>query len=335
MKNACLIVVFILSFASLGHAQFSKVKYNLETPFTGLFTAERLKCDSIKSKTEGRSPNSSLTVYKRSKDGLRDTVFSHSGASRIDEYVYSPEGRLVESRELYPARSNATGTVYQYDEEGRIAAIVYNNGGSTIYDYSQNTIINRNNKDGTYKMTKVVYNDSGYLCQTTEYQTVNLSGKDTTILKYDTIEYVFDSENRLIRRSGTVFEYNDNGYCSYNYWNKEEFIFENEFEPKKIIYYQLIGNEWKVYGTTNFSYYYDNKMTNANGIPVLINLSKVYGAAGLVVVELEQPAQINIYSINGQLMKRQRLESGRSYVPMVPGIYIAQINNDVFKLNVK
>lgn len=351
MKKICCVLIAALFSISLSYARdYSKVKYNLETPFTGIFTAERFTGDSIDFYDEGNfNTTHGRSVYKRSEDGLRDTIFGYSGAIRVTELVYSPEGQLVTLNNLIPDPANITELVfitdsktnYQYDAEGRIAVITTvangNDEGSRFFDYTQNTIIAKSKNGQVTDSTYVLYTDSGYVCHVS----------DGSYWGNDTLEYVFDSENRLIRqvkyrpislyggKSETVLEYNDHGYWAINDSSKAEYLyFEKESQLKKVSIYELTIHGWEVYQTTDYVLYYGDTALDIDE-PCIKKTAKIYGVAGAVVMELENPMQVTIYSISGQLIQRQYFDSGRFHIPMIPGFYIVQAGKDVFKLKVK
>lgn len=375
MRKIIFLTLAIFLCVGFGHAQYSSVKYNLETPFTGIFTAERFTGDTLRGIGELLtdtirgdimwSLGSGFDIYKRSEDGLRDTLIGGWGLARNLEYVYSPEGKLVEFSELmYDFIETEVGTVagteliarplqaYQYDAEGRIAVILLLDYGlSRFYDYVQNTIVDIDDDGELSSITQVVYNDSGYVCQTMSYVKTIISGKDTVILRHDTTEYVFDSENRLIRyrynqNRDIVYEYTDSGYIRYYYSGpsqmlvpmKAEHIYDDESGLiQKRIHYSMVRDEWELSYATTYIYSYgsDALRTTTTSNDSATSLNRAYGVSGAIVVELEHSARLEIYSVGGQLMHRERLAAGRSYIPLASGIYIAQIGEEVFKLIVK
>lgn len=346
MKKIICILLIALFTISLSYGRdYSKVKYNLDTPFTGVFTAERFTGDSAFFHNEGDVETGGYSVYKRSKDGLRDTVFNYSGAESVMEYVYSPEGKLVTMNFLEPDLTNLTkivwitgyGINYQYDAEGRIAVIKYNSGGSTIYDYTENTIVFEG-KDGEPADTAhVVYTDNGYIFQT----------KKDFYLGEEKVEYVFDSENRLLKRihwplydgddkTEFIYEYTDHGYCIYSgdSYKEERIYFEKESRLKKYISYKKTIHGWEIDRTSDYVYYYGDMILDVDE-PAVEKTAKIYGVTGGVVMELEAPTQVAIYALSGQLVRRQYFDSGSYQLPMVPGFYIVQAGKDIFKLKVR
>lgn len=344
MKKITCVLLVVLFTISLSHGRdYSKVKYNLDTPFTGVFTAERFTGDSAFFHNEGDVETGGYSVYKRSKDGLRDTAFNYSGAESVVECIYSPEGKLVTMNFLEPDLTNITkivwitgyGINYQYDAEGRIAVITTVQGddnGSMVYDYTENTIVTKTRKGTMLDSTYVLYTDSGYVCYITDSYFGN-----------KTIEYVFDSENRLVRRINrnrpdavSDYEYTDHGYCIYSgdSYKKEYLYFEKESQLRKEITYKKTIHGWEIDRTSDYVYYYGDMILDVDE-PAVGKTAKIYGVTGGVVMELEAPTQVAIYAISGQLVQRQHFDSGSYQLPMVPGFYIVQAGKDIFKLKVR
>ena len=327
---------------------YSKVKYNMGTPFTGEFTAERFTGDSIEFYAEGNYIGNShgKTIYKRSKDGLRDTVFDYSGVIRVREFIYSPEGKLVTLNMLWPDIENKTeqvwitdyATNYEYDAEGRIAVITTvqgNDSGSKFYDYTANTIVTKTSGGTLIDSIFVVYNDSGYVCHMT----------DSYYGDY-TVEYVFDSENRLLRsaryrpyfgdKSEVLFTYHDHGYWEYrgDLYKTEYIYFEKESQLKKETAYELTYKGWEVRNSYDYVYHYGDDILDVDQLAIE-KTAKIYGVTGGVAIESEAPVQVAIYAFGGQLIERRHFDSGSYQIPMLPGFYLVQAGKDVFKVKVR
>lgn len=339
-KNFLLIVIIGIFFSFSLHAQYAEVPYNLETEFTGQFSEKRFtKGDTIYINTydiggkeiPGRS---SQIEYRRSADGLIDTVFHLSGAGWIDMQIYSPDGRLITYKNLHRAAIPNNYTLIPYDEEnysytadGRIESIVYQSYMSDLssviyYDYSRHLITKtykREDKEGLEELTRIEYTDSGYVA--TKYA-VDIVEKDTTYQLKRTIEYIFDSEGRLIRKIHDCkinYSYKNQGY----YCNGTTYIFNEDGFIQEIK-----GTE-----TTWFKYiYYGDNPQSA--ILISNDSQPVYGMDGFIVVTTECKAPVCIYDINGQLVKKATVFANEP-IPMAKGIYIVTVNNCSYKVGVK
>ncbi|MDR2120088.1 MAG: hypothetical protein LBP64_04340 [Tannerella sp.] len=183
-----------------------------------------------------------------SKDGLRDTVITHSGVMRCEAYEYSPDGKLVVRQELFPKPNPDEGfpregtgklreyalfgeTLYEYDSEGRLSVEIHKYpsetyeldpdgnipaeafGSDTIRTYYTDSGRTIYTKD---KITAETYayadTDSGYFCTLTT-ETTYLSGEHAGKIESTTAteECVFDDKGRLIRRGIVRITYPDGG----------------------------------------------------------------------------------------------------------------------------
>lgn len=371
MKPLIYILSGLLFVNSIPAQDYSKVKYNLETPFTGIFTAKRFTGEYRGAKYlngKGEITNSAHIEYKRSKDGLRDTVFTGSGASRIDEYIYSEENRLVGWKELFFDIENNNELVdfgcfteYIYDQEGRIDSINsvnsddYKKTGSIIYNYTEHTITDYSftGKNGSeiVNLIHIEYTDSGYICRDTTYHTVVIDGRDTSYIEHRQDEYIFDfveGENRLKRIRGIIdngnykreydsyISYQENGYTVF-YGNhlKEEYFFDEKEDVILILYSRRTENgEWELIERTECFYEYNND-PQSNTSPAIENQSQpVYGIEGGMMITAEANSPVCIYTISGQLVKKMKVQPNQP-LPISKGIYIVTMNNQSYKVRVR
>ncbi len=345
----------------LSGQQYTKVKYNLETPFTGKYTQERFKGDSIILKEydeNGKYENSSVLIYKRSKDRLRDTVFTLSGAMRTQEYIYSKDNQLLSIVNLVPNRNildrlafQAEGpqTNYQYRADGRIQSIsILSNPGlnlkqTTVYDYINHTIITCNHKKEKTSSTKILFTDSGYITQSKD-----LSSHESRIfITYDTTEYVFDKENRLIKkifsvtsdlsdiRKGTLsYSYTDSGYILSDKSSRIEHIYMKDGNKRKIVEQRFsVKDGWKPYHTTQIFTFWGK--SNPHSSQIIPESPVVYSDGRSIVIKTLTPTKVAIYSFNGQMIKLQHMTAGTSHISMPTGVYLVSINGQGYKVAIR
>ena len=344
----------------LSAQQYAKVKYNLDTPFTGKYTQERFGGDSIVLKEydeTGKHKNSSVLIYKHSKNGLRDTIFTLSGAMRTQEYIYSKDNRLLSIINLVPNRNapdqlifQAEGpqTNYQYRADGQIQSISFlSNPGSkpiqtTVYEHIDHTIITYNHKKEKISTIKILFTDSGYI---TQGETL-IPHESSTFVTYDTTAYVFDKENRLIKktfsvtdgltgiRKGTHFySYTDSGYIFSDVSSRVEHIYTKDGNKRKIVAQRFsVEDGWKPYHTTEIFTYSGKPNPDFSKI---IPASTVYSDGRNIVIETLTAAKVNVYSFNGRIIESRHITTGTSHIPIPVGLYIVSVNGRGYKVMVR
>lgn len=351
-----LIAVTALSLSfSLSAQQHTKMLYNLDTPFTGEFTAERFRGDSIVIEEfdgAGNSEGKSTIVYTHSEDGLRDTMYTHSGVMRTQVYIYSKEGKLNSIVNLVPDRSRidqlkfcAEGPQmnYEYEVDGRIRSIstFQNPGeklvGKKIFDYNNHRVVSYDAKSKKNTTNKILYTDSGYL---------EISPSHWTFADYDTTIYVFDNEDRLIRKTSPSLEmttgrinvtqhyiYTDSGYISITDSVKEMYIFAKDRSKEEILVYLNTKGKWQLHHREERLICAANHSSSTT--PIFPGNTKVFSDRKGVVIETPQVAKIEIWSLTGQLIARQQASTGISHIPLSGGLYIISINGKGYKIAVQ
>jgi len=341
------IIKMILGFAlisNLNAQNYSEIKYNFYTPFTGIFSEKRFKGSGIRVKEyndKGEIVKEGVIKYRHSKDGLRDTVYG-IGLGLVTESVYDDAGRLVVFKRFDGEQEWESNyeEIYTYNPDGRIASVAIKTNkyvDSTFYDYINHSITKFFEKEGEktlYESSRIAYTDSGYICRT-------LYHNDNQ--EHEIIECVFDDENKLTRRiyiedgktvSDVSYFYTDSSYYYYNVGmtNKYEHVFNEEgFEVKKISYV-FTGEEWLVYEKIETSYLYDDSQSNT---PVISDESQsVYGVENGIVVIADVKSLVNIYTISGQLVKKVYAQPNEQIL-LPKGIYIVRINEQSYKVRVR
>lgn len=237
--------------------------------------------------------------------------------------TYAKENNKLISEKKYPSGdfSGISDQIfYEYDSTGRRIKEYY-------ISYNEKEIITRN-ETIIYDFSTVHYTDSGYI--------------------YDGVIYCLDEKGRLIKEiSGgdttptyiSTYIYNDRGYdiirdtdawCFIGYLKTECFFDDNGLLSKLINYTQTeIHPEGE---TTDYSYYFSPGNTTSNSL--VANIPVIYGTTGSLIVNTEQPEQISIYAISGQLVKKEYI-SGNKQIPLPGGIYIVKSTNKTYKIVIK
>ena len=368
MKQLIPIIFGIMFMGSIAARDYSKVKYNLDTPFTGLFTEKRftgIREESRILNGQGEEVDYAVFEYKHSKDGLRDTVFTSWGLITVHENIYSENNMLVGRKELVPDVENNREfvdigffTEYTYDSKDRIISVSQINTDnheridSIAYNYTDHTITHYYFMDKgeleIREFTQIEYTDSGYICwDTIYYNNQVIGGRDTSYVKYRKDEYIFESdqyENRLKRTKNIIGEgvskkeydshivYTDEGYTIfYGNSGKVEY-FVNEKEQNTLIMNYRKGSDWELYERFELSYIYDDPQSNA---PVLEDVQQpVYGVENGLVVGTDVKGLVNIYTISGQLVKQVNASSG-DQIPLAKGFYIVSMGDRSYKVQVR
>ena len=358
MKQLIPIIFGIMFMGSIAAQDYSKVKYNIETPFTGFFTEKRFLGERIDIKSyihkEEVANGGGYIKYEHSKDGLRDTLFSFWGLISVSERIYSANDRLVALKRLdLDTEENkfvdsGYGMKYTYDSKGRIASIVsmaFEDVLSSIcYNYDDHTIKHYMGDDEAEveRSVQIEYTDSGYICWDTTYQSITVEGETTLHQKSRKDEYIFDSDNRLIWKISEFdnskhkyrYIYTDYGYMVYlnNDVGRSDFYFNEKGKNTKVLDYWFNGKEWQLKERTDYFYIYDDPQSNA---PVLEDvLQPVYGVENGLVVGTDVKGLVNIYTISGQLIKQVNASLG-DQIPLTKGFYIVSVGDRSYKVRVR
>lgn len=281
------------------------------------------------------------SVYKRTSDGLTDSIYTGYGISSLFIYQYSPEGKLLLKKDgMFPLLK---GTKFVYDPQGRMIADTsfYDNQkiAVTTYTYKTDTVLidYEDFEDVGYSVKRQLsyqYTDSGYIEKTIQ---INRNGEVSQI---DTIknEYIFDASNQLIRGGDYQYTYLESGgyMQSYEskYYKSKKYFNDKGYATKELIetYSNIIG-DWTLFEWTA-EYFYNPDNPNPI-IPIEVSVSQVYGVKEGVIAEVVNPAWAYIYSISGQLVKKVWIEAGKQCIPLAKGIYVVTIGKDSYKVAVR
>jgi len=329
MKNKSLLSFIIL--ISCTHYVSAQTPFP-ETPFNKEFAGVRVLANTRTVKTYDAKGNlqehngTVQTQFKHSNNGLSDTITTYSCVIAETIATYSEDGKLV-----YRKDDDMIETEFIYDSDNRIQSInttlygyigydKFANGTETTYfDYTQNTIQFKSYRGGNlYKesLTYIQYTDSGYITRINEKET----------------EYVFDSEQRLIRNGNIKYDYFENGYTETNNSTKREYHFLDNGYWSKYLVYTLTNADWKLAETAILTY--DDDKPNSNK-EIKTNSYKVSTTKGGIIIETELPIQVAIHSLSGQLIKMKRISTGKEVLTISKGIYIVTIGKESHKIIIK
>ena len=362
------------------------------SPFNGVFNEPRyVDVDSISyskytigvltyADEDNQPMQSAYTLIEQSPDKSVDTLktFDTNNGDLLTTSVkeYSENGKLLKDSTTNNHRDIYVGTYievnkYLYDSDGRISKIItYKSNAGALdvivndtveYDYTfkqyspeleYNTICRKEySSSHTLDSIYVFYTDSGYMT----WQNFPSYG-------IDTIQYVFDSQNRLIKilPSMTVFDdgtntayclkapepveyrYTDSGYEMYIGDTKHAmYVFQSDGYCTEIIQYQI--STAQVYPPI---YYIVERYTYSyfkNGNPIVANESvaaqaapKAYGVQGGIAVNTEKAQTVVcIYAFSGSMIKQQTVSAGNTTVPLPKGLYVVVIGNMSYKVAVR
>ena len=294
---------------------------------------------------EGLPAGGGYATYKRSPDGLTDTIYTGYGLLNMWIYEYSPNGKLLSMKETYRPNSAEEGSYVKlvYDKQERLIADTTffdrKKSGFTTYTYLQDTVLIHYTSieypgDFWKKQITYHYTDSGYI-QKEIRESVNSNG--TVSIDTTEREYVFDASNRLIRANNNIhYTYSEDG----GYMENHETISyrQNRYYNNKGYYikqdsYRKENGEWVLSVTYSVEYHYNPGNPNHNVLVESQHL-QAYGIEGTIRIQAGQPEWVSVYSIAGQLVHRQYVpENATFYLPK--GLYIVTAGKESQKVMVR
>lgn len=309
-------------------------------------------------------------TYKHSKDNLTDTITVKSGLFAMYIEKYTPDGYLIYRSEYIPKRIDTNGEVtpekeflktkYTYDADGKLLKEEH-------YSTDKSSIsILKESVDYQYAMT-----DSGYILDITEKH--NIDTEKNSVFKHK-VEILLDKKGRVTvwkkkdkkveeayvtgddgKRyciGDTYYSYTDSGYTSLSYqygkdnlikdkilpdqWFKHDYIFNKKgLLTKHTLSIRTKGvKEWKVWDMEGYFYFYKAGNPHSN-IEIEKSSSNVYTTEGAVVIEVQRPMSVGIYTFGGQLLRYERISAGMTRIPLSKGLYIVSINGRGYKISVR
>ena len=311
----------------------------------GEFVRYRIKADSVTYKEyngQGEKTGDYYSIYRHDTSDTLDFVTTYWGSVRNALYEYDSKERFIlVSNDV--EMDDETGMLkiwiwseYQYDAKGRVISrddysVRTETHRTTTYLYTEDSIVSSGVLDDGYLKEITLIDektDNGY---TARHITEMQYG---AILKHDTVvkNYVFDEQNRLIRAGNIKYTYpREGGYRS------EEIDLEGEV--KKVHWYDEHGylktqeNYVDSRLTSSLDIYYYN--TSESNVPVEFGLTGVYGAKGVIVITVEKPSIVRIYSVAGKLVGQTSIGVGTAHIPIPAGIYVVSIDGKACKIAVQ
>jgi hypothetical protein len=296
------------------------------------------------------------TIYKRSEDGLTDTIYVNIGLSRIEIRRYNENQRVVYSIFDYPhclvLPCNYTirpdyvyeKTEHEYDTEDRVSKVTVKevealSGRERIvsvstYDYSTLKMTEKGYVYGGYEYELDADNRVTYLknlAAPDEYR--ELDGKKYRV--GDSYYTYFDGGLSLLRREKTSYWIlgAEDRWVKVDYFYNENGLLENTYSSVDD------GATWTVWEKRESRYAYaENVKTddapNSNERPDP-SVAKVYGIAGAIVVSTGNDAEVCIYNTTGNVVKKQPVYEGTTQITVPGGLYFVTVNHHSCKVIVK
>jgi hypothetical protein len=287
-------------------------------------------------------------AYTRSADGLKDTILIASGVMSCWVNEYTPDGKLLSRKELQLQSSQDSRriwiegwTIYnEYDSDGRIIAtkrygydkapvysMIYEYAGSSVLP-STVTAVDVDKNITVVKKFGIEPTADGYVFEETAEtsdHTRNTVKRDTTVL-----EYVFDSEKRLIRAGDVVYTWlEDGGYietAAYRtvYYNSKGY-------PEKMRYSYLYDGA-NVEAETVYSYISTSQQPQSPAPAEAVSGEEVYGTENGIVVKSANPVRATIYTVDGKLVKQTSVNEDGGLIGLPGGLYIVRTEKASYKV---
>lgn len=328
MRHFAILIIYVLFNSNSIIAQQLITETFPSDPFWGYYKLTRTKALSCTSEyfVLNNDPIKYETIYKRSNDGLRDTIYSGGIFSSNTIYIsYYPDGKI----ESYSKQVNNTDNgswFYKYDEKGRIkegrspnqmATYYYTNTGiDSISYYNYERFVDKWFYAGCV-LLEYKKQEEGYMIGN---------------------EYTYDNKGRLIKditeTAETYYTYTDSGYIkTLNQKYGPNFIIEYIFNKNGDIEKEIWWNEFGKSIDHALIHYYTYPSSTAN--EAIKILDKIYSISNEIIIESENCKNIMIYSISGILLKNIRANNPITRIPMDTGLYIVSTGNNSQKVFIR
>lgn len=315
------------------------------TPFTGFFSEKRSTADKITRKFydgRGSSYFQEDIVCRRSSDGLIDTLIYGDNVTEIR--AYNDKNQLIHYKSFFNYSPNKLhyDDSYSYDSDGSIKQIDAILATTRYYKTSTNidSIVTKKfndylNKEVPYNKSTITYTSYGYKCSSFEFDietgTYSSTPKVTKFYfsndRLDKVETASNSGDYI----SDIYEYKPQGYTHTNYERKDapyykyDYTFNSKGDIEETIYYKWnrVESKWGIEDIYKYEYTYPS----TTGISPISKQSKIYYSNGYVIVNIDTPAPLYVYNIQGMLIKRVNLPSGESSIDLNKGLYIIKCDN--------
>lgn len=320
------------------------------TPFTGFFSEQRSTANKITRKFyDGRG---SLyfqedIVYKRSKDGLIDTLVHGNNSTEIRVYNLENQLEHYESFFNFSPEKVEVSEYYTYNSDGSIKQIDAILSTTTYYNTSASSSLimaskfnDYLNKKAPYSKDIIEYRPYGYDCTSFEYDFEKEDYKDTPQTK----KYYFtgrrllkvEAESILGNYISDQYEYDANGYTHTCYERKDapyykyKYTFNTKGDIVETIYYKWgrIDEMWAIEAI----YKYDYAYPSTTGTELICKENKVYYSDGSIVAITDAPTPLYIFNMQGRLIRKVNLVLGENRLPLNKGLYIVKYGDVAQKI---
>jgi len=301
------------------------------------------------------------TEIRRSKDGLIDTLWIHSGLSRIDVRHYDEKNRLVCEEVDIPV-CKIRGCVYEqfeymyrkevfeYDTEGRVSKKTTMEVGSVS---GKKNILSVE----IFDFYKIIITEKGYIYEDSEYE-LDEKGRVIYFKNLNPPNAIHQPDEHMelngkkYRIEDSYYSYFEGGYSVFYYsktsywilgakdrWVKADYMYSKNGILKNV-YQSFDGIKWEIYEKSESRFGYVNSnigiMGNEPKEIIIPSETAVCGIPGSIMVITKDNAEVCIYNATGGIVKKQTVASGSTQIS-VPnkGLYFITINNNSFKVLVR
>jgi hypothetical protein len=305
---------------------------------------------------DGRPRVTGYTVYKRSEDGLTDTIYINSGLARIDIRHYNEKQRVVYSIIDYPPCKVfeciysiiRPGEFYEkveheYDTEDRVSKVTEKEIESVSDKEIRTVSVN------TYDYSTLKKTEKGYIYNGYEYE-LDACNRVTYLKNLSSPDEYKELNGKEYRVQDSYYTYFEDGLSVLRWektsdmirgwpdrWVKVDYFYSENGGLQNTYYSVDDGETWTVWEKSEFRYaYVDKAKSNDNSNESKTSPgAKVYGITGAIVVSTENNAQACIYNTTGKVIKKQLVSEGTTRIGVSGGLYFVTVNNHSYKVIVK
>ena len=318
--------------------------------------------------TELERPWRRMDVFKRSDDGLTDTVYR---ATPYETWEGIVPNRFVDDVQRYCLRFNEknqmlsinnffsngqlTGTSHEdflYDEEGRLVRHM-----QTWHD-PEKTPSGEVVFLKTYDFSTLQLTEKGYIFEGAVYE-FDGQGRMTFAALLDGKDEFVTLDGKEYLAGADYYTYTDSSYTKFSrvrtgekmygwpdLWEETVYVFyENGNEKSKTVKGSTDGLNWFIFEILEYGYIYANEsgeaQTYAGDGDVSNEISAqtgtaVYALSGAILITAENAATVQIFDMAGRLVKQQTLPQGESRISIASaGLYFVKAGNETFKVYVR
>jgi len=291
-----------------------------------------------------------------SEDGLIDTIFNDDACNSFTVWHYSEDNKPLYQSHDFKFRSEPseyTEQFYKYDDEGRLIQLTYYRG---IKNPDGSKKEENLESDSYFDYSKIQMTENGYIFNDFKLEyLLDASGRVTQIkILENEDKYVEYIDGKKYRYDDTYYTYTDSSCTSFGYyhvaddmhglpdrWLKSEYIFNEKGDLKmRTSSASLDGVNWAIVNKYEYDYRYLNKTSSAynqtgNELLEKESHTQAYGIDDAIMIIAENDATARVYSMHGQLVKQQKVSSGKNSIRVPKGFYIVNVEGTSFKVFVR